>query len=219
MQNQSCRGMILMPILAALWFSPTWSLPTANAQQDAKDAEIERLRKENAVLQELVKKLQQKVFQAEQEQAKMKNVLAETVIRAKTIQLRNEALMERLRELELALAPKKAVPPKGNDFPPAKPNPPPTKLDGLIEKVDPKDRSLVVISIGSDAGLAKDHTLDVYRFKPAPKYLGMIGIIEVSQKKAVGRLIRHANAPVATLGVGDHVTSSVSALPEPKKKE
>jgi regulator of replication initiation timing len=57
MQKQSCRGLILMPILAGLWSSPTWSLLTTNAQQDAKDAEIERLRKENAVLQELVKKL------------------------------------------------------------------------------------------------------------------------------------------------------------------
>jgi hypothetical protein len=77
MQKQSCRGLILMPILAGLWFSPTWILPTTNAQQDAKDAEIERLRKENAVLQVLVKKLQQKVLHADQEQAKMKNVLAE----------------------------------------------------------------------------------------------------------------------------------------------
>jgi hypothetical protein len=77
MQKQSCRGLILMPILAGLWSSPTCSLPTTNAQQDAKDAEIERLRRENAVLQELVRKLQQKVLQTEQEQAKMKNVLAE----------------------------------------------------------------------------------------------------------------------------------------------
>jgi hypothetical protein len=219
MQKQSRCGLILMPILAGLWFSPTWSLPTTNAQQDAKEAEIERLRKENAVLQELVKKLQQKMLQAEPEQAKMKNVLAEAVIRAKTIQLRNESLTERIRGLERALAPKKADPPKGNDFPLAKPNPPPTKLDGLIEKVDPKDGSLVVISVGADAGLAKGHTLEVYRLKPAPKYLGTIQIIEVTQHKAVGRLLRRANAPVVTLDVGDNVASSFNAPAEPKKNE
>jgi hypothetical protein len=149
----------------------------------------------------------------------MKNVLAEAVIRAKTIQLRNESLTERIRELETALAPKKADPPKGNDFGPAKPNPPPTKLDGLIEKVDPKDGSLVVISVGADAGLAKGHTLEAYRFKPAPKYLGTIQIIEVSEHKAVGRLIRRANAPLAKLEAGDHVTSFSTAAVEPKKKE
>lgn len=219
MQNPSCRGLILMPILATLLFSPSWRLPSSHAQQDGKDAEIERLRKENAVLQDLVKKLQQKVLQMEQEQAKTKKGLAEADIRTKTIQLRNESLMERLRELERALAPKKADPPKGNDFPLAKPTPPPTKVNGLIEKVDPKDGSLVVISVGSDAGLAKDHTLEVYRLKPAPKYLGMIQIIEVSPNKAVGRLIRRAKAPIAMLEAGDHVTSSLNAPTEPKKKE
>jgi len=219
MQNPSCRGLTLIPILAGLFFSPSWSLPSSHAQQDGKDAEIERLRKENAVLQDLVKKLQQKVLQMEQEQAKIKKVHVEAEIRAKTIQRRNESLMERLRELELALAPKKADPLKGNDFPPAKPNPPPTKVNGLIEKVDPKDESLVVINVGPNAGLAKDHTLEVYRLKPAPKYLGMIRIIELSQHKAVGRMIMRAGTPVAMLEVGDSVASSLNALGEPKKKE
>ena len=149
----------------------------------------------------------------------MKKVQVEAEIRAKTIQSHNESLMERLRKLELALAPKKADPPNDNDFPLAKPTPPPTKVNGLIEKVDPKDGSLVVISVGSDAGLARDHTLEVYRLKPAPKYLGMIRIIELSQHKAVGRLIRRAGTPVAMLEAGDHVASSSNALGELKKKE
>jgi hypothetical protein len=51
MQNPSCRGLILIPILAGLLFSPSWSLPSAHAQYDGKDAADERLRKENAVLQ------------------------------------------------------------------------------------------------------------------------------------------------------------------------
>jgi hypothetical protein len=219
MQNPSCGGLTLIAILAGLLFSPLWSLPSAHGQQEGKDAEIERLQKENAVLQDLVKKLQQKALQMEQEQAKMKKVQVEAEIRAKTIQSHNESLMERLRKLELALAPKKADPPNDNDFPLAKPTPPPTKVNGLIEKVDPKDGSLVVISVGSDAGLARDHTLEVYRLKPAPKYLGMIRIIELSQHKAVGRLIRRAGTPVAMLEAGDHVASSSNALGELKKKE
>jgi hypothetical protein len=76
-----------------------------------------------------------------------------------------------------------------------------------------------VISVGSDAGLAKDHTLEVCRLKPAPKYLGMFRIIELSQHKAVGRLTRRASTPVAVLEVGDNVASSLNALEEPKKKE
>jgi RNA polymerase sigma factor (sigma-70 family) len=84
--------------------------------------------------------------------------------------------------------------------------PPSTDLNGVIEKIDPKDASLLSISIGSDAGLAKHHTLDVYRLKPAPVYLGKIEIIEVSPQKAVGRRVGN-KAGALPLKVGDTVTS------------
>jgi len=81
-----------------------------------------------------------------------------------------------------------------------------TDLNGVIEKIDPKDASLLSISIGSDAGLAKHHTLDVYRLKPVPLYLGKIRIIEVTPQKAVGRRVGNkAGTPI--LRVGDKVTS------------
>jgi hypothetical protein len=94
--------------------------------------------------------------------------------------------------------------------------PPPAELKGVIEKID-ADRSLFSISIGSDAGLAKNHTLEVYRLKPAPMWLGMIRIIDVSPQKAIARYVDGIpRGP--TLEVGDNVTSSLTA-PAEKKKE
>jgi RNA polymerase sigma factor (sigma-70 family) len=85
----------------------------------------------------------------------------------------------------------------------------PIDVNGVIEKIDPKDPSLVSISIGSDAGLAKNHTLDVYRLKPAPLYLGKIRIVSATPQKAVSRRVDNLRAGESPLKVGDIVTSSI----------
>jgi hypothetical protein len=112
--------------------------------------------------------------------------------------------------LPKAVEPKKEAPKEPEKNPPAK------KLNGLIEKLDDKDASLVSISIGSDVGLAKGHTLEVYRLKPQPKYLGTIRIIEISEQKAVGKRIGPNLTGLPALDVGDRVTSSLEAAEEKK---
>ena len=67
---------------------------------------------------------------------------------------------------------------------PNAPNPPTAFIKGKIEKVDPTDRTLVTISLGSDQGLQLRHTLEVYRLSPNPEYLGMIRIEDVRQHVA-----------------------------------
>jgi hypothetical protein len=217
MVTRCWRRFVLVLPLAGLFLLPWPSLP-CHAQQDAKDAEIERLRKENLILQDFVKKLEQNLLHAAKEQAKIKSDLVGLESRAKILEQRNETLAQRIRELEKALAGKNANPPAQDNVSTPQSNPPSNKLEGLIEKVDPKDQSLVVISIGSDSGLAKGHTLEVYRLKPAPTYLGMIRIIDVSKGKAVARLMRPANVPnLPAPLVGDRVTSSLISSAEPKK--
>ncbi len=66
-------------------------------------------------------------------------------------------------------------------------NPPPEDVEGIITESDPKT-GLVTISIGSDHGLSVGNTLDAFRTKPEPKYLGTIRILDVQPHKAVGRL-------------------------------
>jgi hypothetical protein len=59
-------------------------------------------------------------------------------------------------------------------------------VEGMIKAVDDKS-GLVTISIGSDTGLAKGHTLDVYRLTPKPTYLGTVTLLDVSASEAVGK--------------------------------
>jgi len=91
-------------------------------------------------------------------------------------------------------------------------------LKGVIEKIDPTDASLLSISIGSDAGLVKNHTLEVYRVNPAPLYFGVIRIIDVSPQKAVARRVgkRSLQGDTPILKVGDNVTRSLTV---PAEKE
>jgi hypothetical protein len=81
-------------------------------------------------------------------------------------------------------------------------------VEGLVKAVDEKS-GLLTITIGSDAGLAKGDTLEVFRIVPTPgkpKYLGKVSVIEVTASEAVakpqGRL---AVPPMAGDRVADRI--------------
>src|SRR5262249_11624992 len=84
-------------------------------------------------------------------------------------------------------------------------NPPPENVEGEVKEVDAKS-GLVTISIGSDAGLQKGHTLEVFRLKPAPKYLGTLRIVDVRPKDAVGKPDSRSQGAIQT---GDKVASKL----------
>jgi DNA repair exonuclease SbcCD ATPase subunit len=87
-------------------------------------------------------------------------------------------------------------------------NPPAEDVEGLIREVSPG--GLVRLTIGSDAGLAKNQTLEVYRLNDkAPeqsRYLGRIKIVEVSASEAVAQPV---GKPTAPFQVGDQVGSRI----------
>ncbi len=82
----------------------------------------------------------------------------------------------------------------------ARENPPPAHVDGVIKQIDPT--GLVTISIGSDAGLMKGHTLDVYRLSGSGDYLGLLRLTDVRANEAVGQLLKRSRTPVK---LGDRV--------------
>jgi hypothetical protein len=132
--------------------------------------------------------------------------------RARDIQARNEILLEQVRDLENRLARKES----GVNVPnfvknPNAPNPPSVKVEGKIERVDAKDTTLVEISVGTDQGVNKNHTLDVYRTQPEAKYLGMIRILDAHAHTSVGRLVTSDNPAFRPqLKQGDKVASSLT---------
>jgi hypothetical protein len=93
---------------------------------------------------------------------------------------------------------------------PAKPgqsrtNPPKDSVEGAVTSIDEK-AGMMLVSIGSDAGLQKGHTLEVYRKMGDKeyKYLGTVQIEEVQPTRSVGKFVRPPNVPPA---VGDRVSS------------
>jgi hypothetical protein len=88
-------------------------------------------------------------------------------------------------------------------------NPPPVYVKGSIDQVDDADRSLVKITIGSDSGIRKDQTLEVYRTSPKAEYLGRLVIVDADLHHAIGRVLRQPGMPVAALRPGDQVASTL----------
>ena len=88
------------------------------------------------------------------------------------------------------------------------PNPPLDSVEGQISEVDPS--GLVRITIGSDAGLVKGNTLEVYRLNTQipdqSKYLGRLRLIEVRNTEAVGQLMGKPPVPPQP---GDTVSSKI----------
>ena len=87
-------------------------------------------------------------------------------------------------------------------------NPPPGELQGSVKAVDDTS-GLVTITIGSDAGLAKGHTLEAYRLgtvKTGPKYLGTVRILEVRPSEAVAKPVGRLHEAIQT---GDSIASKI----------
>ena len=86
-------------------------------------------------------------------------------------------------------------------------NPPPENVEGLVKTTE--SSGLMTISIGSDAGLAKGQTLEVFRLSSVPsqsKYLGTIRILEATPTQAVAQPVGRMAAPPKA---GDRVASRI----------
>jgi hypothetical protein len=82
-------------------------------------------------------------------------------------------------------------------------NIPPAGLEGTVKAVNAQ-AGIATISLGSDAGLRKGHTLEVFRIRPEPKYLGKIQIVSVGPAEAVGKIMSRTPHEIQ---VGDRVMS------------
>jgi len=91
---------------------------------------------------------------------------------------------------------------------PGERNPPPENVEGLIKSYDPRS-GLMTITIGTDAGVAKGNTMEVFRLASVPsqsKYLGTIRIIEAGHNYAVGQPTGRMLSPPQA---GDRVASRI----------
>ena len=85
--------------------------------------------------------------------------------------------------------------------------PPPEQVRGTVKIVD---GNLATISLGSDAGVNKDHILFLFRLSPEPRYLGKLTILSTTPFEAVGR-IEPASRNIQ-IKPGDEVASKIAGL-------
>jgi myosin heavy subunit len=87
-------------------------------------------------------------------------------------------------------------------------NPPPENVEGLVKTTD--SSGLMTLTIGSDAGLTKGHTLELFRLNPASpsqsKYLGTVRIVEAEAHQSVAQPVGRLSAPPQR---GDRVASRI----------
>lgn len=188
------------------------------AEQRTKEAQLtsqqylaakERLAKQEVELLAINKQRQEEIIKQQAEITKNKNIARAQESAYLAAQERLEQAQQEITRLTRALAKVTAGPAGEDKIARGKPNPPTVYVEGKIDSVHAEDKGLVRISVGSDKGLVKDHTLEAYRLNP-PQYLGMIRIVDVQPHEAVGRLEREGAGNRTTLRVGDSVASTLT---------
>jgi hypothetical protein len=179
----------------------------SSAVQDSATTEIQKSRQDldkmRATLQEEINKNNDLVKQANEEHDKA----VAAGIQMKAVQDTNLRLEAQMRQMAEDMARLKAGPATGTTVAKSTQNPPPEDVEGLIDRVDRS--GLMQLTIGSDAGLAKGHTLFAYRLSPVPaqsKYLGPVRVVEVTPNSAIVEPVKRlTDTPKA----GDHVASKI----------
>ena len=173
-------------------------------------AAVARLLEENKGLAAAIQTRDKAIVKTEEDNRNLRAAAIANENLAKALQVRNENLLEQLMQARRDLAKlesgKSGITEVASD--PNRLNPPAVFVKGQIEKVDSKD-GLVEISIGSDQGLKKYNTLEVYRLNPKAEYLGTLRVVEVYNHRAVGRLIQNTFTTRKTVRTGDQVASSL----------
>jgi hypothetical protein len=89
----------------------------------------------------------------------------------------------------------------------SKAEPPPVDVQGKVTAVT-SDGIYIEINKGSDHGLAKNQTLEVYRLAPKAGWVARIRIVQVSDHSAVGIVVLPLNRKV-TIVKDDLVGSTI----------
>jgi hypothetical protein len=174
-------------------------LTPGRGRADAAAEEVARLRQEIKRLEELLASTK-KIEQLQREVADLRKKVVEAELRTRSVQARNEQLLEQLVSAQKELARLKGEKPP-RDKPVTRP---PEPVEGLVKQVN--GEGLVVIGIGSDAGLQIGHTLEVYRLKPTAIYLGRVRLVGIKPGEAIGKSIDRMKEAIQA---GDHVASGL----------
>lgn len=149
-----------------------------------------------------LKERQEKVLELEQKTREYQAQKIKFEIDYLSAQDRNEKLVNRLAELTKEMEHLRGE--RAEKAATLERNPPPEDVKGKVMATDAQS-GYVTINLGSDNGLSKGNTLEVFRTQPRPQYVGVLRIMEVRPHEAVGRLVQRT----ATIQAGDSVASQI----------
>jgi hypothetical protein len=177
--------------------------------KDQGDVIIAKLTSEREVLLTEIKGLdsrlkerQDKVLELEQKTREYQAKAIKFEIDYMSAQDRNEKLVNRLTELTKEMEHLRGE--RAEQAATLQRNPPPEDVKGKVMATD-QQSGYVTINLGSDNGLTKGNTLEVFRRQPRPQYVGVLRILEVRPHEAVGRLVQRT----ANVQAGDEVASEI----------
>jgi hypothetical protein len=177
-----------------------------SANLDASTAELQRRAFEIENLKAVQQQKDEKMINLETQNRQFRDDAIAAEIAAKAEHDRNIALVAQLEQMTKELDRRHV---SGSVAGVTSPNhrPPADDVEGTVVDVDAKN-NLVTISLGSDAGLTKGTTLEVYRLKPRPEYVGTISILDARFHEAVARPIMPLRA--GPIQKGDTVASRIN---------
>ena len=176
---------------------------------DGTAASLKRLTFENDELKKTIQERQAAIVKLELDNKLIRVDLGDLKGKYTTAISRNIGIMDELQALTKAKAMETAGINPNRVIIKTDANPPALLVNGKVEKVEGTD--MMMISLGTDHGVNKNNTLDVYRLLPEPKYLGMIRIVNADTHKSVARLIPSGNGTFRpVLREGDLVTSRLT---------
>lgn len=177
------------------------------ASQTAAGEELNRRAKEVDYLKRLIGERDQDLARQKKQVVDMQAMMVEATINYRAERERNERLLQenerltkdnrQMQQVASSTSLRREAPKK---------NPPAEDIEGRVKATDPS--GYIKVSVGSDAGLSKGNTLEVYRLKPEPAYLGTIQIVQVSPSEAVAKPLVEPRGH-GSIQVGDQVSSSI----------
>jgi hypothetical protein len=174
--------------------------------QSSAGAELQRREKEVEYLHKLMADRDAQLTKKDAQVTQMRAAMVEAQINFNAEHERNERLLQenerlskdnrQIRQVSTSTSLRSEAPKK---------NPPPEDIEGSVKAYDSRS-GFLTLNVGSDAGLARGNTLEIFRTLPEPAYLGMIQIMQVRPNEAVAKAVeRLRSAPQA----GDRVSSNI----------
>jgi len=176
------------------------------AMETAMKADVERRQGDSSLIRKTLKDEMDKNMNLTVSMNDMRDAMVQAQIQSRTLKDRNSQLEAQMQDVAKEVLRLRAGGAGGAGVARGT-NPPPDNLEGTVRRAD---GNLVTISLGSDAGLTRGQTLEVFRLGQNPRYIGRIRVVEVTPTQAVGQATGRLTMPIQ---INDRVASRIMGGP------